>query len=142
MQYNLERFLLAQAKNYKDAFNEIKNGKKRSHWMWYVFPQIQGLGISSTAKYYAINDIGEAAAYLKHPVLGTRLIQITEALLKVENKTALGIFSCPDDMKLKSCMTLFSLLDETNPVFENVLNKYFQGEKDSRTVEILSNKNI
>lgn len=137
MQYNLDRFLLAQEKNYKDAFVEITNGKKTSHWMWYVFPQIQGLGVSSTSQFYAIKDISEANAYLKHPVLGSRLIQITEALLNIENKTAHEIFGHPDDMKLKSCMTLFSLLDETNPVFENVLNKYFQGEKDSMTVEIL-----
>ncbi len=137
MKYNLDRFLLAQERNYKDAFAEISNGKKTSHWMWYIFPQIQGLGVSSTAQFYAIKDIGEAEAYIKQPVLGARLIEISEVLLKIENKTALEIFSHPDDIKLKSCMTLFSLLDETNPVFENVLNKYFQGEKDSRTVEIL-----
>lgn len=138
-EYNLERFLLAQEKNYKNAFVELSNGKKTSHWMWYVFPQIQGLGVSSTAQFYAIKDIGEAEAYLKHPVLGIRLIKVTEALLQIEGKTAFEIFGLPDDMKLKSCMTLFNLLDETNTVFERVLNKYFQGERDRRTIEILSN---
>ncbi len=105
--------------------------------MWYVFPQIAGLGFSSTSKFYAIKDKTEAEEFLRHPVLGARLIEISEALLEIEGKTAHEIFGSPDDVKLKSSMTLFGALDETNSVFQKVLNKYFDGAKDRRTLELI-----
>lgn len=135
---SLERFLKAQKGIYETALNEIKNGRKRSHWMWYVFPQIKGLGSSSTANYYAIQDKQEAEDYLKHPVLFKRLMEISEELLKLDSNDAGEVFGYPDDMKLKSSMTLFLLIDGQE-VFEKVLDKFFDGEIDERTVEILEN---
>ena len=135
--YNLKRFVDAQERDYATALSEIKNGKKRSHWMWYIFPQIDGLGFSETAKYYAIKNEEEATSYLEHPVLGKRLIQISEELCKLQNSNATYIFGTPDDLKLKSCMTLFSFLSNTNPVFDAVLNKFFNGKRDAKTVQIL-----
>ena len=133
----LTRFLDAQNQLFLKALEEIKNGKKETHWMWFVFPQITGRELSETAKFYSISDLEEAAAYLAHPVLGKHLIEITEALLKIDGKTATEIFGTPDDMKLRSCMTLFSKVQNTNPVFETVLNKYFHGLPDEYTQEIL-----
>lgn len=133
----LERFLDAQREDYAIALSEIKRGRKQSHWMWYIFPQIDGLGFSSTAKFYAIKDKQEAEKYLAHPVLGKRLIEISNALIEIERKTANQIFGSPDDVKLKSSMTLFGAFDETNPVFQKVLNKYFDGAKDARTLKLL-----
>ena len=138
IQYTLQRFTEAQAHNYADALAEIKNGKKRTHWMWYVFPQIQGLGNSEFARLYAINDMEEAEAYLQHPVLGTRLIEISNALLKLQSNDPYAIFGSPDDMKLQSSMTLFSLVPNADPVFDKVLQKFYNGEKDSKTSQILS----
>lgn len=134
---DLQRFTEAQETDYEIALAEIKRGRKTSHWMWYIFPQIDGLGFSSTAKFYAIKDKSEAVEYLRHPVLGSRLIEISEALLAHENKTAHEIFGSPDDVKLKSSMTLFGALDETNPVFRKVLDKYFGGERDERTLKLI-----
>lgn len=134
---DLERFTDAQKNDYQRALSEIKNGRKRSHWMWYIFPQIAGLGFSSTSKFYAIKDIGEAESYLAHPTLGGRLVEISNALLEIEGKTANQIFGSPDDAKLKSSMTLFGALENTNPVFQRVLDKYFNGTKDHRTLELL-----
>ena len=136
-EYNLKRFVDAQENEFQNALNEIKNGRKQSHWMWFIFPQIAGLGFSETSKFYAINDIIEAGLYLEHKILGSRLIKISEELLKIEGKTAREIFGSPDDLKLKSCMTLFSLLQNTNLVFEAVLNKYFNGTKDSKTLQLI-----
>lgn len=133
---DLQRFLEAQKNDYAAALAEIKTGSKRSHWMWYIFPQIAGLGFSPTAKFYAIKNVSEAEEYLKHPVLGKRLVEISNALLAVEDKTANQIFGSPDDVKLKSSMTLFGALDDTNPVFQKVLDKYFDGAKDERTLQI------
>jgi len=138
IQYTLQRFTEAQAHNYADALAEIKNGKKRTHWMWYVFPQIQGLGNSEFARLYAINDMEEAEAYLQHPVLGGRLIEISNALLKLQSNDPYAIFGSPDDMKLQSSMTLFSLVPNADPVFDKVLQKFYNGEKDSKTSQILS----
>ena len=138
IQYTLQRFTEAQAHNYADALAEIKNGKKRTHWMWYVFPQIQGLGNSEFARLYAINDMEEAEAYLQHPVLGSRLIEISNALLKLQSNDPYAIFGSPDDMKLQSSMTLFSLVPNADPVFDKVLQKFYNGEKDSKTSQILS----
>jgi uncharacterized protein (DUF1810 family) len=134
---DLKRFLDAQDGDFAIAFSEIREGRKRSHWMWYIFPQIAGLGYSSTSKFYAIKDLREAEDYLRHPVLGKRLIEISEVLSKIEGKTAHQIFGSPDDMKLKSSMTLFASLTETDPVFQKVLDKYFEGEKDDRTLQII-----
>lgn len=132
---DLQRFLDAQERDYQTALTEIENGRKQSHWMWYIFPQIDGLGFSSAAKFYAIRDLDEAKSYFEHPVLGQRLIEISQAMLAVEGKTANRILGSPDDMKLKSSMTLFGALENTNPVFQKVLDKYFGGAKDQRTLE-------
>ncbi len=134
---NLNRFLEAQEDDYAKALSEIRAGRKRSHWMWYIFPQIAGLGFSPTSKFYAIKDISEAEEYLEHPILGERLIEISNALLQIKDKTAHEIFGSPDNMKLKSSMTLFAALDKTNPVFQKVLDKYFNGAKDQRTFELI-----
>lgn len=134
---DLKRFLEAQADDFETALAEIGRGRKESHWMWYVFPQIEGLGSSSTARFYAVKDRTEAENYLAHPVLGKRLIEISETLLGVEGKTAHEIFGRPDDLKLKSSMTLFGELENAHPVFRKILDKYFGGEKDSRTLELL-----
>lgn len=138
--YNLKRFLDAQESKFQSALNEVKNGRKQSHWMWFIFPQIQGLGFSETSKFYAIKDIEEARLYLEHFVLGSRLIEISKALLAVEGRTANQIFGSPDDLKLKSCMTLFSSIQNTNPIFETVLKKYFNGTKDQKTIQIIQSQ--
>ena len=130
----LKRFLTAQEGDYARALAEIKNGRKQSHWMWYIFPQIAGLGFSETAKFYAINDIQEARDYLEHSVLGSRLIEISSALLQHKGKTANQIFGSPDDLKLRSSMTLFSLANDTDPVFQAVLDKYYGGSPDPKTL--------
>jgi uncharacterized protein (DUF1810 family) len=134
----LKRFIEAQETDYETALAEVKNGRKQSHWMWYIFPQIQGLGFSDTSKFYGLKNIAEANAFLNHPVLGTRLIGICNALLGLESNNATQILGSPDDMKLKSSMTLFASLPETNPVFQSVLNKYFNGTKDIKTLQIIS----
>ena len=136
MASDLSRFVKAQEHDYAQALREIRAGRKRSHWMWYIFPQIQGLGFSSTAQYYAIRDLNEAKAYLAHPVLGPRLKEISEALLKLDGLSAHEIFGYPDDLKLRSCMTLFRMADLNCKVFEQVLEKYYDGEPDRRTVEL------
>lgn len=137
---NLERFLNAQENDYDYALTEIEQGRKRSHWMWYIFPQVQGLGFSETSKFYAIKNMGEAMDYLKHPVLGERLIRICNALIKNPGNDAHKIFGSPDDMKLKSSMTLFAELPGTDPVFQSVLDKFFNGTKDNKTIEILTSQ--
>lgn len=137
-QYNLQRFIDAQESSYSQALHEIINGRKRTHWMWFIFPQIQGLGYSETSKYFGIENPEEASLYLAHNVLGNRLIEITNALLGVEGKTANQIFGSPDDAKLKSCMTLFSSLEPTNDVFQLVLDTYFDGKKDAKTLRLIN----
>ena len=126
---NLKRFIDAQEANYQIALSEIKNGRKQSHWMWYIFPQIHGLGFSETSKFYSIKNIQEAEEFLKHPILGRRLIEICNKLLELESNDANKIFGSPDDLKLKSSMTLFSSLHNSNPVFQSVLEKFFQWYK-------------
>ena len=133
---DLSRFLKAQEHDYEQALSEIRSGRKRSHWMWYIFPQIQGLGFSSTAQYYAIRDLQEAKDYLAHPVLGARLKEISSALLDLEGLSASEIFGYPDDLKLRSCMTLFRMADLDEPIFLEVLEKYYDGEPDFRTVDL------
>jgi len=134
---DLKRFLDAQTSDFERALAEIKSGRKQSHWMWYVFPQIAGLGFSPTSKLYAIKDRAEAELYLAHPVLGARLVRISEALMEIEGKTANQIFGSPDDAKLKSSVTLFGSLENAHPVFQRVLDKYFNGEKDTRTLDLI-----
>ncbi|WP_018616607.1 DUF1810 domain-containing protein [Segetibacter koreensis] len=134
---NLKRFTDAQQADYDIALLEIRNGRKQSHWMWYIFPQIQGLGFSETSKYYAIRNKMEAEEFLKHPVLGSRLVEICEELLSLKGNDANKIFGSPDDLKLKSSMTLFSLVNNSNPVFQKVLDKFFNGSKDNKTLQII-----
>lgn len=139
--YNLNRFVLAQENTYQQALTEVKDGKKRSHWMWFIFPQIDGLGLSAFSKIYSIKSIDEAKSYLNHSVLGSRLNEMTAALLEIEGKTASEIFGSPDDLKLKSCMTLFDSLSADNNIFGKVLGKYFAGDRDKKTLDLLSNAN-
>jgi uncharacterized protein (DUF1810 family) len=134
---NLQRFIDAQARNYNDALAEIKNGRKTTHWMWYVFPQIQGLGLSETAKFYAIKNEQEAEAFVQHPVLGSRLLEISKALLALAGHDAYRILGSPDDMKLQSSMTLFGALPNADPVFQAVLDKFYNGKQDAKTLQIL-----
>ena len=139
MSYNLERFLREQETDYEVALKEVKRGLKLSCWMWYVFPQLKELGQSSTAKYFGIDGIEEAKAYLENDILSERLIEISNELLKLEDKNADRIFGYPDNLKLKSCMTLFSMVSD-NPIFQKVIDEYFDGNKCERTIEILRNK--
>ena len=135
--FNLERFIDAQEADYERALSEINNGKKQSHWMWYIFPQMKALGKSEIANFYGIIDLEEAENYLNHPVLGKHLIEISEAVFNLEEKSATEIFGCPDTMKLKSSMTLFSSVKNSNPIFSRVLEKYFGGKSDEITLELL-----
>lgn len=137
MKNDLDRFIEAQKNTYNRALQEIKNGKKESHWIWYIFPQIRGLGHSERANYYAIEDIEEATNYLKNPILYARLIEISKALLEVEEKTAIEILGYVDAMKVKSSMTLFHLANSEEKTYIEVLNKYDQGEKDEKTIQLL-----
>ena len=135
--YDLSRFLEAQKNAYDTALREIRAGRKRSHWMWYIFPQIRGLGYSAMARHYAIRDLGEAREYLQHPLLGPRLIEISEALLALEESDPRRVMGSPDDLKLRSCMTLFQCAAPDQPVFGKVLDKFYGGKPDGRTLEIL-----
>ncbi|MEO6731909.1 MAG: DUF1810 domain-containing protein [Ferruginibacter sp.] len=134
----MKRFIDAQETKYPLALAEIKSGRKQSHWMWYIFPQIQGLGLSDMSKRYAIKDLSEAEAFLEHPLLGSRLIEICTALLALPGNDAYAIFGSPDNAKLKSSMTLFSLVNNTDPVFQQVLDKFFKGVKDLQTIQIIN----
>lgn len=135
---DLLRFLDAQNKLYLTAFSEIKKGKKETHWMWFIFPQIKGLGQSDTANYYAINDLKEATEFLEHPILGKHLIEISELFLTFKRKSADGILGDLDARKLRSSMTLFSLVENTNPIFQEVLETFFSGESDPLTLSIIN----
>lgn len=137
---DLERFLIAQQTYYQTALQEIKSGQKRSHWMWFIFPQIAGLGCSETARYYAIKDMDEAKAYLDNRILSSNLIEISQALLDLESNDADVVMGWPDDLKLRSSMTLFALVKPECEVFQKVLDKFFRGERDQKTIEILQNK--
>jgi uncharacterized protein (DUF1810 family) len=137
MESKLDRFVNAQSRDYLDALTEIKNGRKQGHWMWYIFPQIAGLGFSETSKYYAVNDIEEAQKYLNYPVLGNHLIEISTERLKLDIDKPVEIFGHTDALKLRSSMTLFANCTTTNEVFQLVLNKFFGNIPDNRTIEIL-----
>jgi len=136
----LERFLKAQDTNYNDAFAEISNGRKTTHWMWYVFPQIAGLGKSEMAVHYSIADLQEAKAYLQHPVLGKRLEKISSALLKHKDKSANEILGSPDDVKLHSSMTLFSSLEDAPTVFKEIIHHFYDDQVDSATIKLLKSE--
>ena len=133
----LKRFLDAQERDYEQALKEIRSGRKRSHWIWYIFPQLAALGYSSTAKYYGIRDLDEAKAYLAEPTLRARLIEISEALLTLPENDPSVVMGYPDDLKLHSSMTLFMAADPDCHVFQQVLDKYFGGKPDPRTLELL-----
>jgi len=135
--FDLSRFTPAQERIYDRVLAELRSGQKRTHWMWYIFPQIDGLGHSTTTKHYAIKSIEEARQYLNHPVLGTRLLECAEAVLAVEGRSVSEIFGYPDDLKLKSSMTLFETVADKRSVFVRVLDKYFHGERDVRTLHLL-----
>lgn len=136
---DLTRYIEAQERQYAIALAEMRAGQKSSHWMWFIFPQIAGLGFSDVSKFYAIKNMEEAKAYLKHEILGRRLKEISQVLLMQDTNNATLIFGSPDDVKLHSSMTLFAIADEENPdnVFEKVLAKYFKGKYDHKTMEIL-----
>lgn len=135
--YDLNRFVCVQKSDYALALSEIRNGQKRSHWIWYIFPQFAGLGYSATSKYYAIKSVEEAKAYLQHPVLAQRLTECAAAVLAVEGQSAYEIFGSTDEMKLQSCVTLFAFVSPAGSVFERVLDKYFKGERDRKTLRLL-----
>ncbi|MDN3588808.1 DUF1810 domain-containing protein [Pedobacter aquatilis] len=133
------RFVLAQNETYTQALEELKNGKKESHWMWYVFPQLKGIGNSENAQFYGIRDIDEAETFMRHPILGKHLIEISETVLNINNRSALQIFGNPDYLKLHSCMSLFAQLNDGTKVFQAVIDKYFNGIPDEVTINILKN---
>jgi len=134
--WNFDRFLDAQADTYSQAVQELKQGKKRTHWMWFIFPQLFGLGHSETSKYFSLRSLSEAQAYLNHPILGQRLLKVCQILLDLDTRSAVQIFGSPDNMKLKSSMTLFSEL-KSSKQFDEILSKYFNGEKDAATLRLL-----
>jgi uncharacterized protein (DUF1810 family)/serine/threonine protein phosphatase PrpC len=136
--FNLERFIIAQQGSFDAAVAELQSGLKRTHWMWFIFPQLDGLAVSQTARKYSIKSLEEGRGFLEHPILGPRLTRCAEALLGVDQKSANDIFSYPDDVKLRSSMTLFSLLAGKESVFQSVLNKYFGGIHDNKTIEIFN----
>ncbi len=138
MDERLERFLIAHQTYYQIAMQEIKSGQKRSCWMWFIFPQIAGLGYSETARYYAIKDLDEAKEYMEDDTLSSNLVEISQALLNVDSNDAAAVMGWPDNLKLKSSMTLFALAKPECEVFQKVLDKFFHGERDQRTIEILS----
>lgn len=139
--YDLNRFVKAQTSDYARALAEIRQGKKRSHWMWYIFPQYAGLGFSATSQHYAIKSLAEAEAYLQHPILGDRLVECAEAVLQVNGRSAYEIFGSPDDLKLRSCATLFAQVSPAGSVFQQLLDQYFQGEPDAKTLKLIELRN-
>jgi uncharacterized protein (DUF1810 family) len=136
--HNLNRFVQAQQGDYEEALAEIRSGRKQAHWMWYIFPQFEGLGFSSTSRRYSIKNVAEARAYLDHPVLGPRLTACAEAALGVAGRSAVEIFGSPDDMKLRSCATLFASVSPAGSVYHRLLDKFFQGEPDDKTLRLLA----
>ena len=133
----LEKYLSAQKRDYDDALREIRGGRKRSHWIWYIFPQLDGLGYSPTAQYYGIRDLEQAKDYMAHPVLGPRLVEISEALLALPSSDPGAVMGYPDDLKLCSSMTLFELAAPDQPVFGKVLDKFYGGRRDPLTLRLL-----
>lgn len=136
--FHLARFVEAQSSEYQQVLRELRAGRKQSHWIWFVFPQLMGLGRSSMAEYYGVGSLDEARAYLAHPVLGSRLRECTELVIRIEGRTIDEIFGFPDNLKFRSSMTLFAKATEENAIFNGALEKYFSGEPDARTMELLS----
>jgi uncharacterized protein (DUF1810 family) len=136
--FDLNRFVRAQETSYKQALSELARGRKQSHWMWYIFPQLDGLGSSPMSRLYAIKSEGEARAYLADPVLGARLFACAEAMLAIDGQSATAILGSPDDMKLKSCATLFAHVSGAGSVFERILEKFYAGERDGATLRLLA----
>jgi uncharacterized protein (DUF1810 family) len=136
----LERFIEAQAPIYAQALAELQAGQKQSHWMWFVFPQVVGLGQSATSRAYAIQTLDEARAYLAHPVLGRRLRECCQAVMNVRGKSAHDIFGSPDDQKFQSCLTLFAEVDPDEVLFYNLLEKYYDGDADEATLDLLAHE--
>jgi uncharacterized protein (DUF1810 family) len=136
--FDLDRFVQAQDRVIEQVRQELRDGRKRSHWMWFVFPQLSGLGHSSMARHYAIASLEEAAAYLKHPILGPRLVECSDLVNRVKDRSVSQIFGNPDDLKFHSCMTLFSFVEGADPVFRNALAQHFDGAPDLATVERLT----
>jgi uncharacterized protein (DUF1810 family) len=132
--HNLNRFVRAQSRDYAAALAELRDGRKKSHWMWYIFPQYAGLGSSPTSQLYSIKSLEEARAYLRHPVLGPRLLECAQMVLQINGRSASEIFGSPDDMKLRSCATLFAHISFPGSVFQKLLDKFFAGQPDSRTL--------
>lgn len=137
MSADLSRFINAQQRSYQTALAEIRNGRKTSHWIWYIFPQIEGLGRSSTAQYYSIHNMEEAKAFMADPYLRHNLLEISEALLTLSSNNATEVMGIPDDMKLRSSMTLFMAAAPEQPVFQKVLDKFFNGKPDRWTLQLL-----
>ncbi len=137
--YNLQRFLDAQDSIYEEVLKELKQGRKTSHWMWYIFPQIKGLGRTATAQKFAISSLEEAQAYLKDPILGSRLRECTHLVLDIENRDIQKIFGYPDYLKFRSSITLFLEATKDNKIFNDTLLKYFEGQPDQLTLDILKN---
>ena len=135
--YDLTRFVLAQQDDYERALSEITLGRKRTHWMWYIFPQYDGLAFSATSKHYAIKSVEEARAYLAHPVLGPRLLAFAEAIVDIEGRSATEILGSPDDLTLKSSATLFASVSAPGSVFDRLLERHFGGARDDRTLQLL-----
>ncbi len=135
--YRLERFRRAQERDYEDALREIRGGRKRSHWIWYIFPQLQDLGHSGTAQYYGLSGLEEARAYMADPVLAAHLLEISEALLALDSSDPGDVMGWPDDLKLCSCMTLFELAAPEQTVFARVLEKFYSGRRDPLTLRLL-----
>lgn len=135
--HDLQRFLLAQEATFLEALAEIRAGRKRTHWMWFIFPQFDGLGFSAMSRKYAIKSVAEARAYLRHPVLGPRLAQCCEAAIAVDGRSAEEVFGSPDDMKLRSCMTLFAAVSPPKSAFDAVLDRFFDGARDRDTIRLM-----
>jgi uncharacterized protein (DUF1810 family) len=136
--FDLQRFVLAQQDVYSQALAEVASGRKQTHWMWFVFPQVAGLGFSPMARRYAIANLDEARAYLAHPLLGSRLLACADAALAVDGRTAHDVFGSPDDRKLRSCATLFAHVSPPGSAFHRLLEKYFDGIPDSETMRVIA----
>ena len=137
MKYNIERFIKIQKEDYAMALKEIKNGRKRTHWMWYVFPQLKGLGTSAMAQYYGLENLEEAKEYYNNNYLRKNLLEITNALLSLDNTNIESILGYPDNLKLLSCMTLFEIVDKSEKAFSQILDKYYNGKRDTNTIHLI-----
>lgn len=136
--YNLDKFIEAQQEDYNQALKEIRNGRKLTHWVWYIFPQIKGLGTSDTAIYYSIESLEEAKAYLKNEYLKHNLLEISQALLELNSNNPTEILGYPDDLKVKSCMTLFHYADPSITIFKEIIDKFYNGKFDTNTINLIN----